>query len=140
MREILFRGKRLDNGEWVQGYLFCIWGKAYICWGTINDVPDMKEVDPETVCQYIGLTDRHGRKIFEGDIIRHTNEIIRIEEVVEIKYNELYAGFCMILKSEMGLQYLSINKVIASSCEVIGNTFDNPELLDGSSFAENSTS
>ena len=100
----------------------------------------MKEVDPETVCQYIGLTDRHGRKIFEGDIIRHTNEIIRIEEVVEIKYNELYAGFCMILKSEMGLQYLSINKVIASSCEVIGNTFDNPELLDGSSFAENSTS
>lgn len=131
MREILFMGKRLDNGEWIQGYLFCIWEKAYICWGMVNDVPDMKEVDPETVCEYTGFADKYGRKIFEGDVIRYTNELIGTKEVLYIKYNEFYGRFCRILKSEMGLQYLSIGKEIASSCEVIGNTFDNPELVKG---------
>ena len=53
MREILFRGKRVDNGTWTCGYLFCIWERTYLCWGTTNGVPNMEEVIPETVCQFI---------------------------------------------------------------------------------------
>lgn len=49
MREILFRGKRIDNGEWTEGYLFVIWESAYIVWGTTNGVPNMVQVDPSTV-------------------------------------------------------------------------------------------
>ena len=48
MREILFRGKRKDNGEWIEGYLFKTWDKTYILWGTTNDIPNMIEVIPET--------------------------------------------------------------------------------------------
>lgn len=131
-REILFRGKRVDNGEWTQGYLFRIWEKAYICWGTVNDEPDMKEVDPETVCQYSGLIDKDADKIFEGDIIRYIDEIIGKAKVDQVKYNETHAAFCRLHKSEMvGLQYLWFDECIANRCEIIGNIFDNPELLEG---------
>ena len=47
----LYKAKRKDNGKWIEGYLFCIWEKAYILWGTTNGIPNMVEVDPETICE-----------------------------------------------------------------------------------------
>ncbi len=54
-REILFKAKRKDNGEWIQGYYYQIWQQGYICWGMINNMPDMVEVNPNTLCQYTSL-------------------------------------------------------------------------------------
>ena len=64
MREIKFRGKRIDNGEWIYGYYFKSWEKAYILWGTTNDIPNKIEVIPETVGQFTGLKDKNGVEIY----------------------------------------------------------------------------
>ena len=72
MREILFKAKRLDNGEWVEGYYIGPIGVLDV--HEICDVHDITgprvEVDPSTVCQYTGLTDKNGKKIFEGDVLK----------------------------------------------------------------------
>ena len=65
----LYRAKRMDNGEWTYGYLYGIWERKYILWGMTNNVPDMTEIEPSTICQCTGLKDEDGKKIFEGDIV-----------------------------------------------------------------------
>ncbi len=65
----LFKAKRIDTGEWVQGYLYGIWEKRYILWGMTNDVPNMIEVDPTTICQCTGLQDKEDALIYENDIV-----------------------------------------------------------------------
>lgn len=149
MREILFRAKdnNIKGVEWVYGFYVVtdspMQGKRHFIYtGKIEydklsaesyfpTICSRHFVDPETVCQYIGLKDKNGRKIFEGDIVRYTDEVIGKEKVDEVKYNETHAAFCRLHKSEMGLQYLFVDEAVANKCEVIGNIFDNPELLGG---------
>lgn len=87
--EILFRGFHPDEhggqtivvggkkvkGEWRQGCFFQIWEYTYILWGTTNGVPNMAEVIPSTVGQFTGLTDKGGKKIFQGDVVRCWDEV-----------------------------------------------------------------
>ena len=125
-REILFRGKRIDNGEWVFGDLRHIfYGECYPhivdnSNGLNNSVCGL-EVDPATVGQFTGLTDRNGVKIFEGDIVNYNCEPGYVgfdKENAEflIFFSKWTAGFDSI--------YCDRN------AEVIGNIYDNPELLE----------
>ena len=131
MREILFRGKSLKTGKWTQGYLFRCWERAYILWGMVNDNADMTEVHPETVCQYTGLTDKCGNKIFENDIIECRRKDRRFQS--QIEWDCKCGGFMFQDSKEgsmVGLDSL-LDGGIYNDFEVIGNIFDNPELLQG---------
>lgn len=131
MREILFRGKRLDNGEWVYGGIVHQtdgYGKKIdeyrIIDGTDtedNDIGYSYAVDPATVGQYTGLTDKNGVKIFEGDIV----------EFVDI--GDKYIGKVVFRKEDSGFvvrwNIVSVNMWMIEEVKVIGNIYDNPELL-----------
>lgn len=123
MREILFRGKRTDNGTWTCGYLFCIWERTYLCWGTTNNVPNMKEVLPETVSRFTGLYDKNGRKIIEGDIVKYSTNKVGIIN---------YGTACFSVQDIKSRNNPALDIIFAdySNVEIIGNIYDNPELLE----------
>ena len=115
MREILFRGKLKNSGEWVYGNLFNP-DKAdtptQICIGTYIE-KTCYEIDPETVGEFTGVADKNGKKIFEGDIMRNAGNVV---------------GFCggnFCINGDSPLSYWT-------ETEVVGNIYDNPELLEGS--------
>lgn len=138
MRDIEFRGKRTDNGEWVYGYYY----KAKYC--RTDDklcdyitIPHPKEynepsshyiVNPETVGQYTGLKDKNGTKIFEGDIVDVLYDVnyigVATERigVFEVVHNGCFMG------QKGGVRYYFIP---SDECTVIGNIYDNPEILGG---------
>ena len=133
MREILFRGKRKDNGKWVEGYYCpCCFG-WFPCRHAIIPKEDMddghwhgEEIIPETIGQYTGLTDKKGTKIFEGDIIT--------AQVYEREYEDEYLSNTPI-QVTYGCGYFypfhleGCWRSGVSDIEVIGNIHDNPELL-----------
>ena len=131
MREILFRGKWKNSGEWVYGNLFNP-DKAdtptQICIGTYI-ARTCYEIDPETVGQYTGLTDRNGRKIFEGDIVVFADFFDDKIHRGVVYWCDLAFWFdCTETEGDEGiysLAYISVNVL-----EVIGNIYDNPELLE----------
>lgn len=147
MREIKFRGKRLENGEWVHGSLVSIHDTAIIVedcdfsWDPDTDITafwfDKKEneVDPATVGQYTGLKDKNGKEIYEGDIIEcigSDNKPIRHL----VRYNDEKGGYSQLLFMGNGLAcepydggLISQNYICEMGKYIIGNIHDNTELL-----------
>lgn len=127
-REILFKAKRIDNGEWVEGQYVYITNpltedgkpiKHLICNGTniFNDL-----IDSDTICQCTGLTDKNDKKIWENDIVELPDE----EGYFTCKWEEDAARFVM---NGDGLT-VDFDNYWSYQTEVIGNIFDNPELLE----------
>ena len=142
MREIMFKAKRIDNGEWVEGNLINLDADSGYCY----IVPAFKNastlpinwliagrmilVDPKTLCQFTGLCDKNGNKIWENDIFQYIDEITMVTQKYLIEYNETHASFVRLRNiKKLGFQYLWIDESICNHGEVIGNIFDNPELL-----------
>lgn len=125
MREILFRAKRLDNGDWVEGLL---WRKKYkhnklfiSYFPNKDDDEKCVVVDPETVCQYTGRTDKNGVKIFDGDIVK--------DDVIfgTVVWDDPYIGFVIRDVHDGPQEYSNWWHELV----VVGNIFDNMGLLKG---------
>ena len=150
----LYRAKRTDDGEWVEGYLYGIWERRYILWGMTNDVPNMVEVDPSTICQCTGLRDKNGKLIWENDIVDflgHKGKVmyecgsfgIAYRECID--WEEIESNICSVTGCDNALyacendNYISLWEIYwnfndedysVNTVDVIGNIFDNPELLE----------
>lgn len=134
MREILFRGKAKaiagcpynngkPDGEWVFGYIFTDLGAMKIRQFEPG-IPECNdyEVDPETIGQYTGLTDKNGVRIFEGDIVSLTNGL-----EFKVVYVNCKCRYELVNRNDVGCFVLGIHK--SKDIEVIGNIHDNPELI-----------
>lgn len=141
MREIIFRGKRKDNGKWIEGYFFetnTPVYRAFIITNMSVDVSDnctdildfnIIEVIPETVGQFTGLTDKNGKKIWEGDIIDTPDRLI---EVVWFERNAQFdLKFIKHAHDKKIINFKGIEMRDLKEYEVIDNIHDNPEILKG---------
>lgn len=132
MREILFRGKTKHGGEWVYGGVCCSAGNTIIVSFSerILTTIEGKRVLPETVGQYTGLTDKNGKKIFEGDIVKAQDDIygsVYCDGIVgAVIFDE--TAFFIETPNVIDTVYLFNECAVY---EVIGNIHDNPELLEG---------
>ena len=168
MREILFRGKQIKDGKWIEGYYCPKPYSHFPCeptifpFETINKDWHGERVDPETVGQYTGLTDKNGRKIFEGDIILYHHKVKKLVPCEDATQEEILhhgldpeSGFGLAYRPKRTIRYkgnvtvdpicgtdLNLNNNCQwwrcendgqlTSVEIIGNIYDNPELLEGS--------
>lgn len=126
MRELLFRGKRIDNGEWVYGDFIHrkIWySKVAVIRRDDSGFDNYSEfeVDPETVGQYTGLTDKNGTKIFEGDIV-----CFAYDSVGKITWEDTEAKFAVRWDNYVR----DFDSFYGKELTVIGNIHDNPESLE----------
>lgn len=129
MREILFKAKRIDNGEWVEGYAVRKHG-LYFIYDIVNSETCRQsnyEIDPKTLCQFTGLCDKNGKKIWENDILMaHLDESCP-EDVTYETVEWGVAGWVGHKTGSTDKEYL--NKFDLEHYEVVGNIFDNKELL-----------
>ena len=155
MREILFKAKRADTGEWVEGYYIyhinrtiCPFGDSikpedeqhvimqdgFSDWNMPRDTVHF-DIAPETLCQYTGLKDKNGKRIWENDIVLLREEIQDYEWKAAVKFGnpnrEYNWGWQLVPvgECEMNKDILLWIDMDIANCEVIGNIFDNPELI-----------
>lgn len=130
MRETKFRGKRLDNGEWIEGDLLRMNGHWFIFLDPAPEGIDKYAVDPATVGEFTGLKDKNGKEIYEGDVIRSplSEDKTRPHRIF---YHTGNAAFMGALVDRKELCYLRLDQdwIYKFEKEVIGNIHDNPELL-----------
>ncbi len=146
MREILFKAKRTDTGEWVEGslitgaflrggkdipYILCPDKADYDCFEDFDEENGIFEVDPETVCWCTGLRGKNGKRIWDNDICRFKRG--KNYYIGKVVWNEKTAAFEMWFDVTVGAYgekaTYKILLVHLDEIEVIGNIFDNPELL-----------
>lgn len=133
MREILFKAKSVYDGEWVEGYYlrdqYHIGGKDIIFYRKDSDwfTVYTDRIDIETLCQFTGLTDKNGNKIWENDILMaHLDEFYPEDTTCEtVEWG--FAGFVVHEANSTDREYL--DKFDLENFEVVGNIFDNKELL-----------
>ena len=132
MREILFRAKRKDTGEWVKGYYAkyqpCASKAEHVC-GIVPEYASalyMQKIDPQTLCRYTRLTDKNDQKIWEGDICKIVGgEIDEEDGFFVVRWSTDGARFIL----EGNLLVTDFDHTYSTNCEVVGNIFDNPELM-----------
>ncbi|EAA0093841.1 hypothetical protein BSZ46_05375 [Listeria monocytogenes] len=140
MREIEFRGKRIDNGEWVYGNLMQFEDSATFIFADERKgastltyahfiINNMHAIAEKTLGQYTGLKDKNGKKIFEGDIVINSKG-----QIGYIAFLVQEAGFVVVLKnSDYRLGHRNTNECYerATHHKIIGNIHENPDLLEG---------
>ena len=134
IREVIFRGKRTDNGEWIEGSLLGIdWCDKPSTYSIAPNTPVsvFYSVIPETVGQYTGLTDKNGVRIFEGDIV----SLVKHDSLI---YKVVYVPCRYELVNSKGVNCFVLDIYKSENIEVIGNIHDNPELLGGENNGINS--
>lgn len=128
MREILFRGKRVDNGEWVCGYLYRLSERLNPFIMLVNSNAESHEVILETVGQFTGLCDKNSTKIFEGDVVRFYDKDWTASGIATIDFEnskwKINGHYTTKLSS---IVWLDLYRT-GFEYEIIGNICDNPEL------------
>lgn len=133
MREILFKAKRIYDGKWIEGYYlrdqYHIGGKDIIFYRKDSDwfTVYTDRIDIETLCQFTGLCDKNGNKIWENDILMAHFDEFYPEDVTYETVEWGIAGWVTHEAGSAGRRYL--DKFDLENFEVVGNIFDNPELL-----------
>lgn len=151
-KEILFKAKRKDNGEWVEGYYVYCRKRHYIL-PLLNEAigydereDEWIEIEPDTICLFTGLSDKNGKKIWENDIVCVTHEKYQERDEMEVQpffpepksYKRNYhvefvnSGCCYGCRVRNKSIHFMLNRnvIFNHKVEAIGNVFDNPELLE----------
>ena len=133
MRDILFKGKSKKNGEWVTGrgvdvnwvdaYIIVLQEDSTVGWCGVEEI----EVEPSTVCQYTGLTDKNGTKIFEGDILEFSDRLVVVFWHAHLGCWD--SNFLKFTNKENSRDDMSPCRW-GFRAKVIGNIYDNLELLE----------